>query len=193
MLSHLKPLPDVLLQNLGRASRQDYLAQTLESEPLSRLKLHQHRDGGLYAVRFSQDGLDLMMQCVNPEAEETKSEWGLHSFTLHAPDSEPIHHWKGEWLRGIDPLRATRRDVDGLLASHGDAVLGNPGITCFTVSGLGGQRWSLLFRFDAASSALQTMSVVRTGEWIPASVLPPWPKTRSLDLVQAEFAPRFID
>lgn len=185
MLPHLQSLPDVLIQSLGRTSCQEYLVRTLQTEASFTDHLRRHGDGEPYAVRIAQGGLDVVLQCVNPNAEEIQWQWGLHSFSLHTPHSESAYFWKGSWMDGIDPAQATRHDIADLLTPHGEVVLESPVLTCFTVFGLEDQRWSLLFRFDPESGKLLTLSVIKTGEWIPASVLPPWPKARLINAVQS--------
>lgn len=104
MLYILKTLPDVLLQSLGLANRQNYLIRAFDSQISYKRNLLHHHEGTIYPVRFPPLGLDLTLQCVNPEAEESELHWGLHSFTLHTPESEPVHHWTRAWLQGLIPF-----------------------------------------------------------------------------------------
>jgi hypothetical protein len=165
MHPNLKPLPLSLLSNLGKTHRQDQLANGLAAFPQPVTNLRQHRTG-LYTVRVVSQGLDLMMECTNPEAEEAQRQWGLHSFTLHTAASGRPHAWAFAWPEGLEPDTATASDVARLFSAPDDeTMLVTPTMTCGLLPGLDGQVWSMLCAFDGNSQLLQNLTLVRMGEW----------------------------
>lgn len=162
----LQPLPQSLLSALGRSNRQDQLANGLASLTPP-VKLRQHRDGKLYPVRVESYGVDLMVQCTKPDADEPQQSWGLHSFTLHTAASDPAHPWSFAWPEGLDPSTVKAADVTQLFGMVGDeSALITPTMTCFSVPGLNGQTWSMVCMFDPQSERLHTLSLIRSGEWL---------------------------
>ena len=126
MHPRLIPLPDILLQNLGRTSRLDDLAQLLQSSDAPIRDLRQHRGGKPYSVSMAPHGIDLTLQCVNPDAAQDEWQWGLHSFTLHSAASNPANHWTQPWPQGLDPERARAADVVRLLATDAYEPMSTP-------------------------------------------------------------------
>lgn len=162
----LQPLPPSLLMALGRSNRQDQLAQALESlDPP--VNLRQHRDGRPYPVSVAAHGLDLMVQCTNPEADEAQRLWGLHSITLHTAASDSVNPWRFAWPDGVEPGTVNAAGIAKLFGVEGDeAALVSPAMTCFMLPGSDGQTWSMVCMFDHNTLRLQTLSLVRTGEWV---------------------------
>lgn len=166
MHPNLQPLPQSLLSALGRSNRQDQLATGLAAMTPP-VQLRQHRHGQLYPVRVESHGLDLMVQCTNPEAEEPQQLWGLHSFTLHTTVSDPAHPWSFAWPEGLDPNTFKATDVAQLFGMAGDeSALVTPAMTCFSLPGLNGQIWSMVCMFDPQTQRLQTLSLIRSGAWL---------------------------
>lgn len=138
-------------------------------------ELRQSRGNDPYHVSIESYGLALMLQCMNPSAPEDEQLWGLHALTFHSALSRPAKPWKGEWPRGLDASTATVREVVALLAEKGDeTVLALPAMACFLVPGFDEQTWAVHCVFDGPGKTLKTMSLVRTGEWVGASWLPPF-------------------
>jgi hypothetical protein len=162
----LQPLPSSLLTALGRSNRQDQLAKALESlDPP--VNLRQHRDGRLYPVGVAAYGLDLMVQCTNPEADEAQRLWGLHSITLHTAASDAVNPWRFAWPDGVEADTVNAAGIAKLFGVDGDeAALVSPGMTCFMLPGSEGQTWSMVCMFDPNTQRLQTLSLVRSGEWV---------------------------
>ncbi len=150
MHPHLSPLPQPLLHALGRAHSKDMLANAL-GVSLSQLVARAEP-----TAVHARTGLDLMVQCVNPMAEEVQQQWGLHSFTLQASD------WPGPWPQGVD-AKSSSSDVASAFNAEGETTLVLPNMACFTVAGLDGKVWSLLCSF---SGSLLTFSLIYTGTWI---------------------------
>lgn len=179
MHPNLQPLPQSLLSALGRSNRQDQLATGLASMAPP-VQLCQHRNGQLYPVRVESHGLDLMVQCTNPDADQSQQLWGLHSFTLHTAASDPIHPWTFAWPEGMDPNTFKAADVAQLFGVACDeSALVTPTMTCFSLSGVAGQTWSMVCMFSPQSERLHTLSLIRHGEWLSdqtdAAVAPPAP------------------
>lgn len=162
----LQPLPQTLLCALGCSNRQEQLANALASMTPP-VPLRQHRDGKPYPVRVASHGVDLMVQCTNPEADEAQQQWGLHSITLHTAASDPAHPWSFSWPEGLDPATANAADVAQLFGMAGDeSALVTPAMACFSVPGLTGQTWSMVCIFDPQTERLHTLSLIRSGEWL---------------------------
>jgi hypothetical protein len=170
MHSNLSSLPDILLNHLGAYSRLDILARLpqLVAADVKTEALRQSKNGEPYHVSVPQQGLSLMLQCMNPEAlPETIRMWGLQGLTLQAGT------WKGGWPTGLNPSDATAGDVVGLLAGNPDEIMNMPPMLCFTIQGAGGQAWSVMAVFDSASKKLSSFSLVRVGEWRKLQVTQP--------------------
>jgi hypothetical protein len=166
MHAKLQSLPQSLLSALGRSNRQDQLATGLASMTPP-VQLRQQRHGQLYPVRVESHGLDLMVQCTNPESDEPQQLWGLHSFTLHTTTSDPAHPWSFAWPEGMDPNTFKAADVAQLFGMVGDeSALVTPSMTCFSLPGVDGQTWSMVCMFCPQSERLHTLSLIRTGEWL---------------------------
>lgn len=172
MPTRLSPLSEPLLNNLGCASRQDTLDNALRTFAPPPPHLYQIRNGDLYPVSVPGQGLDLMLQCLNPHAPESERRWGLHSLTFHTAASNPASHWTKDWPGGVDPDTATAGVIVSLLAEDDDdAVLMTDGMTCFEVPGFDSRRWIVQCLFDPARKTLLTFSLIRSGEWVHAQ----WP------------------
>ena len=162
-------LSDALLQSLGRCNRADYLARVLEPFGVKSERLRRAGVAKPYPVSLTGHGASLMLQCVNPDAAPDRQAWGLHSFTLEAG------RWQGSWPRALDPANATPEAVVKLLANPDDEeILCTPQMTCFAIAGPAGQSRSLVALFDQRSQKFASLTLVRTSEWVFASVLPPW-------------------
>ncbi|AVS71492.1 hypothetical protein C8247_14310 [Paracidovorax avenae] len=173
MPSRFDPLPDMLLRNLGRYSRQEPLHRALLSLQPAVSNLRQSHGTDPYHVSVESLGVDLMMQCMAPDLPDHEQLWGLHALTFHTPLSRPAKPWKGEWPHGLDIATATSSDVVALLAEKDDeAALALPAMACFLVPGFDGQTWAVQCSFDGPAKTLKTMSLVRTGDWVGASWLP---------------------
>ena len=166
MHPNLATLPTILLHNLGRTSRLDDLARLLELHGITDDKLRQHQNGQPYRLSLAPHGLDLTLQCINPDAPESETQWGLHSLTLHTSASNPANHWSQPWPQGLDPEQARAADVVRLLATDPDEAMITPTLVCFAIDGMDGLTWALLAMFDPGSRKLQTLSLQRSGEWI---------------------------
>lgn len=173
MPSRFDPLPDMLLRNLGRYSRQEPLQKALMSLKPPIRDLRRSRDTDPYHVSVECLGLDLMLQCMDPTLPDHEQLWGLHALTFHTSLSRPANAWGGEWPRGLNVATATSSDVVALLAQKDDeAVLALPEMACFVVPGFDGQAWAVNCTFGGPAKTLKTMSLVRTGDWVGASWLP---------------------
>ena len=165
----LAPVTEALLRTLGRHSRQGYLRGVLRDAGLENPELLRATSDRPYPVAWPTQGLNLMLQCLDPQAPEDQRTWGLHSITLDAA------RWPGAWLKGLNPATATPEDLVNLLAAGSTEALCTPDMACLTVPGVDGQTWSVVALFDALSKKLKTLTFTRTGDWVSASVLPPWP------------------
>ena len=157
--------------NLGRTSRLDGLAQLLAPHSITPDKLRQHHNGKPYSVSMPPYGIDLTLQCTNPDAPEDKIQWGLHSITLHTAASNPTNHWTQPWPQGLDPEQARAADVVRLLAANPDEAMNTPTLVCFAIDGTNGMSdltWALMAIFDPDSFKLQTLTLQRSGEWVAA-------------------------
>ncbi len=174
MHPNLTPLPHSLISALGRCHRHDALADGLARLPQPVLNLRQTRGGKVYSVRVPSQGLDLMLQCINPQAPEPQQVWGLQSITLHTALSEPDHCWPHEWPQGITPTTQAT-DIGRLFGADNadaDSSIVTPTMTCFSVQGFDGQTWNMVCTFDSDTECLQTLSLIRAGDWI-AEIAPP--------------------
>ena len=165
----LAPVTEALLRTLGRHSRQDYLMQVLRSVGLDASALLRAAHDRPYTVTWPEHGLNLMLQCLDPQAHEDARSWGLHSITLDAD------RWQGAWLKGLNPATVTPEELIHLLSPDEAQALCTADMACLTVPGIDGQTWSVVALFDARGKKLKSLTFTRTGEWIGASVLPPWP------------------
>ena len=164
----LIPLPGILLQNLGRTSSLNELAQLLQSHTAPIRTLRQHQNGKPYNVSTPY-GIDLTLQCTSPDAAEAERQWGLHSITLHTAASNPANHWTQPWPQGLDPEQARAADVVCLLASKPEEAMNSPTLVCLAIDGMDGLTWALMAIFDPDSLKLQTLTLQRSGEWIAAA------------------------
>jgi len=168
MHPHLTPLPAALLRNLGRTSRLDDLVQLLAPHGISCDKLRQHQHGKPYSVSLTPHGIDLTLQCINPEAIPDQWQWGLHSLSLHTAASNPVNHWIQPWPQGLDPEQACAADVVRLLAANPEEAMNTPTLVCFAIEGMSDLTWALMAIFDPSSFKLQTLTLQRSGEWVVA-------------------------
>lgn len=167
MPARLSPLPADFLSNLGCAVGHKVLEECLSQLDLPASNLYRTQNGDLYRAGISGQGLDLMLQCLNPQAPDAERLWGLHSLTFHTTRSEPNNYWRKEWPSGINPDTATAGDVVSLLAEDDDdAVLMTDGMACFEVPGFDDRRWIVQCMFDPGSKTLLTFSLVRGGDWV---------------------------
>lgn len=169
MHPNLSPLPTILLRNLGRTSRLDDLAQLLAPHGTAPGKLRQQHNGQPYNVSLAPHGLDLTLQCLNPQAPEAEMQWCLHRITLHTAASDPANHWTQPWPQGLDPEQARAADLVRLLAADPEEAMLTPTLACFAIDGLDGLNWALMATFDPSSLKLQTLTLQRSGEWITAT------------------------
>lgn len=163
------PILQTLLNSLDQTSRQTPLAAELEKLGVTAAQLLQAHDSKPYLVSLDTDGMDLMMQCVNPEAAEEQRCWCVQSFTLHGAASDAASAWQAQWPHGIDPNHATAASVAQVFEADPEASLITPSMLCFTTPGVAGQPWSVVFLFDDSRGALKTMSLARGavgGEWV---------------------------
>ena len=168
MHPNLIPLPEALLRNLGRISNLDDLAQLLAAHGPAPDKLRQHNNGKPYSVSLTPHGIDLSLQCVNPDATQDQWRWGLHSHTLHTAASNPANHWTQPWPQGLEPEQARAADVVRLLAVDPEEAMNTPTLVCFAIDGMDGLTWALMAVFDPGSFKLQTLTLQRSGEWVVA-------------------------
>lgn len=166
MPQRLSSLPASLLNHLGCAAGQATLEGALAELKLPAASLRQTRNGAPYTVSVPGQGLDLMLQCLNPHAPEADRLWGLHSLTFHSAGSDPVSHWTKGWPGGVNPGTATAGDIVSLLAEDDDdAVLMVDSMACFEVPGFDGRRWIVQCMFDPARKTLLTFSLIRSGKW----------------------------
>lgn len=175
-------LMDAALRTLGRHSAQQHLLAVLKACELDCGDLLRTGSDKPYAASWPEEGLSLMLQQVAPEAgtqgsqsdsqpgaQQCQPSWGLHALILDAAT------WRGAWPGQIEPKSVTPQ---GLLAAlHGDPAqsLCLPDLVSTQVQGIDGQSWSASAVFE--SGKLQSLTLMRTGEWSGASVLAPWPVT----------------
>jgi len=171
MHPNLRPLPAILLHNLGRTSRLDDLARLLIPHGITPDQLRQHREGKPYSLSLAPHGLDLTLQCTNPEAAQDQWQWGLHSITLHTAASNPANHWTQPWPQGLEAEQARAADVVRLLAADPEEAMVTPTLACFAIDGMDGLSWALMAIFDPGSLKLQTLTLQRSGEWTADSEL----------------------
>lgn len=164
----LSPLPPTLLRNLGCTSHLDDLAQLLAPHSIASGQLRQRQNGKPYSVSLAPHGLDLTLQCVNPDASEAEIQWGLHSLTLHTAASSPSKHWTQPWPQGLNPEQSRAADVVRLLAANPEEAMLTPTLVCFAIDGMGGLTWALMAIFDPSSLKLQTLTLQRSGDWVAA-------------------------
>lgn len=169
MHASLAPLPTILLSSLGRADNLDALIQLLGPHGVSPDKLRQHQNGEPYSVSLPQYGIDLTLQCTNPDAAQDQWQWGLHSLTLHTAASNPANHWTQPWPQGLEPEQARAADVVRLLAADPEEAMNTPTLVCFAIDGMDGLTWALMAVFDPSSLKLQTLTLQRSGEWVAAA------------------------
>jgi hypothetical protein len=174
MHPRLLPLPDILLHNLGRCSRMDHLALLQAPNCPADQAIRQHRGGEAYRVSLTRYGLDLTLQCVNADGPQDQWQWGLHNITLHTAASQPGNPWSEAWPEGLDADQATATDVVKLFEPDPTETLNTPAMVCFAVPGADGLTWALLANFEPESKKLHTLSLVRSGDLLAASYLPPW-------------------
>ena len=171
MHPNLKPLPHALVSALGRCHRQDALVNALAALPQPVLDLRQTRSGKPYSVRVVPHGLDLMLQCINPDADEPLRIWGVQSITLHTHLSEPSNFWAFQWPEGVDPATAKATNIAQLFgADDPESALLTPTMTCFGVPGYEGQVWNMVCVFDSDTECLETFSLVRANEWVNVAI-----------------------
>jgi hypothetical protein len=170
MHPNLTPLPTILRRNLGRTSRLDDLAQLLAPYGITADKLRQRQYGQPYSVSLAPHGIDLALQCINPDAAQDQWQWGLHSLTLHTAASNPAKHWIQPWPQGLDPEQARAADVVRLLAADPEEAMVTPTLVCFAIDGMDGLTWALMAMFDPSSFKLQTLTLQRSGDWVASTV-----------------------
>jgi len=170
MHPNLTPLPAILLRNLGRTSQLDELTHWLAPHDIPAERLRQRQNGKPYNVSLAPHGLDLTLQCINPDASEAEIQWGLHSLTLHTTASNPANHWTQPWPQGLDPEQARAADVVRLLATNPEEAMVTPTLACFAIDGMDGLSWALMAIFDPGSSKLQTLTLQRSGDWVASTV-----------------------
>ena len=143
----------------------------LAALPQPVLDLRQTRGGKPYNVRVVPHGLDLMLHCINPDADEPLRIWGVQSITLHTPLSEPSNFWAFQWPEGVDPATAKATNIAQLFgADDPESALLTPTMTCFGVSGYEGQVWNMVCVFGSDTECLETFSLVRANEWVNVAI-----------------------
>lgn len=167
------PITEALLRTLGRHSRQGYLLKVLRDAGLNDAALLRAAHDRTYPVAWPEHGLSLMLQCLDPQAPDESRSWGLHSITLDA------QHWPGAWIKGLNSATVTPEELVELLAPNSTEALCMPEMVCLTVPGIDGQTWPVVALFDQQGKKLRSLIFTRTGEWIAASILPPWPAMRT--------------
>ena len=181
MPTRFHPIPDSLLQLLGQATawpawQQALRRQELElpdlrapaSQESSFMQIPGPQEPRL--VRLSDQGLDLMLQCLNPERPSEQYLWGLQALIFHTALSDPLHYWKGAWPANLQPEAATAASIVSLYAEDDDdAVLMHDAIVCFEVPSFEGRRMVVQCLFDLGSKTLLTLSLIRGSEWKPMS------------------------
>ncbi|MBV8621358.1 MAG: hypothetical protein JOY84_21040 [Curvibacter sp.] len=175
MISDARPgfdaIPDFLLSSLGCASQHLYLSDGLVAQGCSPDSLLQISGGRNYPFRIPDLGMSLMLQCLNPKAPQTSLLWGLHAISLHGA---PLHG-QSPWPGGLTPGQSTAEDVAQCFGLSADTALLTPELVCFSHAVQQRRPWAVQCEFDRATSRLHTLSLIRTGDWVTASTLPPWP------------------
>jgi len=166
MHPNLATLPSILLRNLGRTSQLEDLIHWLAPHDIPADRLRQRQNGKPCSVSLAPHGIDLTLQCLNPDASENEMQWGLHSFTLHTAASSPANHWTQPWPQGLDPAQARAADVVRLLATNSEEAMLTPTLACFAIDGMDGLSWALMAIFDPGSLKLQTLTLQRSGDWV---------------------------
>lgn len=120
--------------------------------------------GNPYVVSLPGTGVDLLLQCLRPEAPAAESDWALVGATLHTSLSGAAGTaWPGPWPREIDPARfdaAQARTVFGA----GLLVMGP--MATVEVPGSAGVDWNILCTFHP-SGPLQSMAVLAADAYQP--------------------------
>lgn len=156
MHSHLNSLPQSLLNALGRGHSKVALAKSLS------VALDHVVACAVPMALHASAGLDLMVQCSNPDADEAHQQWGLHSFTLQAKD------WPGPWPQGVD-AESNSNDVARAFEAEAETAMVLPNMACFTVAGLDNKNWTVLCSF---TQCMQSLSLIDTGPWILDGIAP---------------------
>lgn len=161
----LSRLPQPLLKYLGAYSRLGLLPDFPYLTKSTVERLRQHNNAQPYHASTGQQGLSLMLQCIDPKASPQELVWGLQGFTLQAGA------WEGAWPAGMDANTATAKDVVALLSEKPEEVMNMPPMVCFGIQGTAGQTWSVMAVFNA-SGKLDTFSLLRVGPWRGLEALP---------------------
>jgi len=171
----LGDVPEFLLRTLGTASTHHYLAEYLEAGDPKLMGLLCVGHDDFYPVTSQGLGLTLMIQDIDYRAPPSTRFWGLHSISLHSSNASTKVTWRGAWPGGLDPIQATANDVVQCFQLTEEAALISPELVCFTYPGRHDSPWAVQCEFDLFSKTLHTLSLIRTGDWLMASMLPPWP------------------
>lgn len=164
-------IPEFLLSNLGCASQHPYLSDRLVAQGLSSNSLLQVSGGRSYPVQIPGLGMSLILQCLNPHAVQACLLWGLHAISLHGS----AHQERSCWPGGLTPRQSTAEDVVQCFGLSEETALLTPELVCFSQAGDPISPWAVQCEFDLHSKTLHTLSLIRTGDWVIASTLPPWP------------------
>lgn len=154
-------IPKLLLNTLGRFSRQFTLADALLKEKPPIVDAFKHQNGNVYPLHIPGSGMDLMLLCVNPDTTETQWLWGLDSVTIHTSASSPVDHWK-HWPETLNAEKAT---LSSALALFGEPMMQSATMALFDVTGPEAQNWALHCEFDGHSSRLKTLTLARSDDW----------------------------
>lgn len=169
MPTRLLPLLPSLLRHLGVVSNLDALEAFFQEQQWENPKwLRQVHGTDAYPIEVPAQGLDLMIQCINPQAPENEHVWGVQSMTFHTLYSDGSSHWKRDWPTGIYPQRINAGELVSLLAEdNDDGVLLTENMACFEIPSVHDhQRWLVMGLFDRSSKKLLTFSLIRNSDWI---------------------------
>lgn len=177
-LSNIIPAP--LLRHLGAHSRLNSLLELPEMAGIDVADVRQSLSQDSYVVNLGNHGLSLTLQCINSDSLPSEQKWGLQGINVNAvkrqgigPDAPAAYE-----MTSGDVLQLFGVKADDELVMHMHPLL------CFSAEGIDQQAWGVTAVLDESSKKLQTLSLLRVGEWrmlldplITEAAIPPTPRT----------------
>jgi len=137
--------PSALWSALGRCGRPVAVAHTLQ--PLRPQAGWFRTEISPYPVRLAAQGVDLMLQCINPDAPEPERLWGLNSWTSSTGSG-------------------TSTTFQDLAKVFGEPLLNVDRMAIFEAADEQGRKWCAHCQLDDRKS-LQALTIMRQGAWLP--------------------------